>query len=73
MQGDAIQLQQSDDGCTTEAAVRQRSYLASVFHGAFALFSSVRSRALPAQQADGLDALDMLGGWQGSDARRHKR
>lgn len=72
MQGDAIQLQQPVEGRAKEA-VRQRSYLANVLLSAIALFSSVRSRTYPGEQADGLDALDMLGGWQGTDARRRKR
>ncbi|AWC21670.1 hypothetical protein CO731_01122 [Aminobacter sp. MSH1] len=73
MQGDAIQLQQAVEGCAKEPAVRQRSFLANFLLGAIALFSSVRSRTYPGEQADGLDALDMLGGWQGSDAQRRKR
>ncbi|GAA4123657.1 hypothetical protein ACFFTN_07895 [Aminobacter aganoensis] len=69
MQGDAIQLRQPADG-SPKAAFR-RSYLANVFRRALALFPSTRSH--PQEHADGLEAFDMLGGWQGSDRKQRKR
>ena len=65
------------DHCLPAAAEgtvgQRRSYLGEVFRSAFALFGSVRSRGRPGGQDDGLDALDMLGGWEGSASRRRRK
>lgn len=69
MRNDTIHLQ-AGNAITDEATVAQRSYLSEVLRNAFALFTLVRSRNSNSNQPDGLEALDMLGGWQGSEARR---
>lgn len=56
-----------------ETAARQRTYLDKVFRGAIALFGYERTRARASEHEDGLDALDLLGGWEGSAARRRRR
>lgn len=70
MQGDAIQLRQTVDG-SPKTVARQRTYVANVIRSAIALFLP-RPRTHSDEHADGLDALDMLGGWQGSGRKRHK-
>ena len=49
------------------------SYLGRVLGKAWARVPIAGLRSQHDQRSDGLEALDMLGGWQGSDARRRKK
>ncbi len=64
MQGDTIQMQPLPK--PVAETDRRAGFLGNVFGAAFALLST-RLRQSSASQPDGLEALDMLGGWQGSD------
>ena len=68
MQGDTIQMQPLPNAETD----RRAGFLGNVFGAAFALLST-RLRQPSASQPDGLEALDMLGGWQGSDRASRRR
>lgn len=72
MRNDTIHLQPGN-AIAEEATVGQRSYLSEILRNAFAPFKSARSRNSYNNQSDGLEALDMLGGWQGSEARRREK
>lgn len=60
----AVQTQQITD---TEHPAHWPSYLGRALSKAWALVTPADPRE---QEPDGLEVLDMLGGWEGSDARR---
>ncbi len=72
MQGDTIEMQSLPDAPTEAGAIRQPSYLGEVLAGALALFTFTRLRQTNVPQPDGLEALDMLGGWRGADGTRKR-
>ncbi|MEP9399783.1 hypothetical protein [Mesorhizobium sp. KR2-14] len=58
-----------EDGDTTSAA---HSYLHKVFSKTTSLFLATKIRQADSE-ADGLEAFDMLAGWQGSRGRRRNK
>lgn len=68
MPNEAVQMQQIGQAVVEQPASQQSSSLARALSKAWAaLAGSYRQKE---QRADGLEALDMLGGWKGSDGTR---
>lgn len=72
MRNDTMHLQQAGNVIADKAVISRRSSLGEILRNALALLTSARPRNAEGYQPDGLEALDMLGGWQGSDNRRQR-
>lgn len=72
MRNDTIQLPQAGNTIADEPLADRSSYFSQLVRITLGLFTSVKGRSSRAYQSDGLEALDMLGGWQGSDPRRRR-
>lgn len=66
----AVQMQQIGEALAEQPARPQTSYLGRVLGRTWARFTSAGPSRQHDQRPDGLEALDMLGGWKGPDARR---
>lgn len=72
MPDEAVHMQQIGEALVEQPAHPQSSYLGHALSKAWARFTLAGSRLQQDQQPDGLEAFDMLGGWQGSDAGRRR-
>lgn len=70
MPGDAIPMRQTGEAFAEQAACSRQPYLSRLFGRAWGLATRSRRRSHRDDQPDGLEAFDLLGGWQGTDARR---
>lgn len=68
MSGEAIQMQQI--GEADKPALPQSSYWGWAISRAWTHFTLTGLRSHHGPRPDGLEAFDVLGGWEGSDARR---
>lgn len=73
MSDEAIQLQQVGEALVEQPARSQPSYLGRVLSKAWMRLTFASSSLQQGQRPGGLEAFDMLGGWQGSDGRRRNR
>ncbi|MBE1204885.1 hypothetical protein [Aminobacter carboxidus] len=62
-----------NEALVKQPALRQSSYLGRALRKAWARFTKADPSQLQDQRSDGLEALDMLGGWKGADCRRSNR
>ncbi|WP_395449572.1 hypothetical protein ACHMW7_06950 [Aminobacter sp. UC22_36] len=68
MTDEAFQMQQIDAALVERPAHTQSSYMGWVLRKAWSCITLASPRSHLDRRPDGMEAFDMLGGWNGSDA-----